>query len=191
VITVPPVPPPCTRPIKLNTYTLVTGYNILVPPSTVVSTGSQIDACAAIAYVTSSPDFTYTSIQGEAFSLSVGQVIYASNGTNDCSVIPDGWYFTDESANTTTAVYHVVSGILTEIVICVPTTTTTTTLACNSYTAYKTTVGIVTVTYTDCTGVASTINVGNSGGGPSTVTFCARCCPNTPPEVTLTNNGIC
>jgi hypothetical protein len=187
------IPPPCTRPIGLRTFTLITGYNIVTPPSTVVSTGSQTDACNAIAYVTSDPNFTYTLIDGEAVSLTLSQTVYANNGTTNCSVVPDGWYFTDESANTTTDVYNIVSGIIIQIVQCVtPTTTTTTTaIPCISYTVTKSTVGVVTVNYIDCTGAPSTVSVGLVGGGPSSVTFCGRCCPSTPPEVTLTNNGIC
>jgi hypothetical protein len=188
------VPPPCVRPTGLRTFTLMTGYNIVTPPSTVVSTGSQTDACNAITYVTSTPNFTYTSIGGQATSLTVSQTVYANNGTTDCSVVPDGWYFTDESANTTTDVYQIVSGVIINIVQCfAPSTTTTTTTAipCISYTAIKSTVGVVTVNYTDCTGAPATASVGLVGGGPSSVTFCGRCCPSTPPEVTLTNNGIC
>ena len=187
------VPPPCVRPTGLRTFTLITGYNIIAPPSTVVSTASQIDACNAIAYVTTNPGFSYTSIIGEATSLTVSEIVYANNGTTDCSVVPDGWYFTDESANTTTNVYNIVSGVIFQIVQCVtPTTTTTTTvIPCISYTAIKSTVGVVTVNYTDCTGAPATASVGLVGGGPSSVTFCGRCCPSTPPEVTLTNNGLC
>lgn len=191
VITIAPIPPPCTRPTTLSTFTLITGYDILVPPSNVISTGSQIDACAAIAYVTTYADFIYTSISGKALSLTLFQTVYANNGTNDCSVVPDGWYFTDESANTTTNVYHIVSGVITEIVQCVATTTTTTTFACTSYTAIKSTVGTVTITYTDCTGAAATASVGLPEGGPSSITFCARCCVVTPVGVSLTNNGPC
>jgi hypothetical protein len=123
------VPPPCVRPTGLRAFTLITGYNIVTPPSNVVSTGSQVDACNAITYVTSNPNFTYTSIIGNTTSLSIFETVFANNGTTDCSVIPDGWYFTDESANTTTNVYHIVSGVIIEIIPCVtPTTTTTTTI---------------------------------------------------------------
>jgi hypothetical protein len=172
-------------------YELITGYDILDPLSNVVSTASQVDACNAITYVTTNQDFIYTFIIGQALSLTLFQTVYANNGTNDCSVVPDGWYFTDESANTTTNVYHIVSGVITEIVQCVATTTTTTTFACTSYTAIKSTVGTVTITYTDCTGAAATASVGLPEGGPSSITFCARCCITTPVGVTLTNNGPC
>lgn len=152
----------------MNTYTLITGYNIIAPPSTVVSTGSQVNACAAIAYVTTHSDFTYTSIQGEVYSLSVGQTVYVSNRTNDCSVIPDGWYFTDESAHTTTNVYHIVSGVITQIVACVPTSTTTTTSTtiCTGSHLYNynlifstTTIGDFTGSFTNACLAADCLNI--------------------------------
>jgi hypothetical protein len=190
VITVPPV---CARPQGLRPFTLVTGYDIIDPPSNVVSTASQVDACNAITYVTTNTEFVYTEIIGDAFSLTLSQTVYVNNGTTNCDVIPDGWYFTDESANTTTDVYHVVAGVIVEIVPCVvpSTTTTTTTLPCTSFTVIKSTVGVVSVPYTDCAGLPATVNVGNAGGGPSSTTFCARCCISTSMDVTLTNNGPC
>ena len=171
VITVPPVPPPCTRPTTITTFELITGYNTLVPPSTVNSTGSQIDACAAIAYVTSSPDFVYTFIIGQAFSLSLLQTVYIGTGT-DCTVMPDGWYFTDESANTTTNVYHIVSGVITEIVQCVPTSTTTTTSTtiCTGSHLYNynlifstTTIGDFTSSFTNACLAAACLNIVTCG----------------------------
>ena len=189
VITVPPV---CTRPTGLNSFTLITGYNIISPPSTVVSTGSQIDACNAITYVTTNAGFTYTSVIGRAASLILLETVYANNGTTDCSVVPDGWYFTDESANTTREVYHIVSGVITDIVACfTPTTTTTTTLPCTLYKASKTAAGISTINYVNCAGVPTITEVGIVGGGYSEVTFCASCCTSVPPSVTLTNIGGC
>jgi hypothetical protein len=171
VITVPPVPPPCTRPTTITTFELITGYNTLVPPSTVNSTGSQIDACAAIAYVTSSPDFVYTFIIGQAFSLSLLQTVYIGTGT-DCTVMPDGWYFTDQSANTTTNVYHIVSGVITEIVQCVPTSTTTTTSTtiCTGSHLYNynlifstTTIGDFTSSFTNACLAAACLNIVTCG----------------------------
>jgi hypothetical protein len=184
---------PCTRPAGLQTISLITGYTTTDPPSTVISTANSEDACNAVAYVTTYPDFIYILLSAKAINLTLFQEVYLDNGTNDCTTVPDGWYFTDESANTTTDVYHIESGIITEILRCVPaTTTTTTTIACFSYTISKTTVGVVTVSYTDCSGVTQTVNIGNSGGGPSTQTFCARSgSVITPPEVTLINNGPC
>jgi hypothetical protein len=189
------VPPPCVRPTGLRTFTLITGYNIIDPPSTVTSTASQADACDAIVFITGgTSEFSYTTISGAAVSLTLSQTVYANNGTTDCTVVPDGWYFTDESAYTTTNVYHIVSGVIVEIVACFApaTTTTSTTIACISYTVIKSTVGVVSIPYTDCAGLPASVSVGNVEGGPSSRTFCARNgSVTTPPEVSLTNNGIC
>ena len=193
VITVPPAPPPCVRPENLNQDDFAIGYDLTALNITVDSTATQIDACNAITYLnTVPPNTVVNTIVGSYEFLTLGSIIYAGpNYETDCSVIPDGWYFTDESSGSGT-VYQVVGGIIVSIEQCFPTTTTTTTaIPCISYTALKTTVGVVAVTYTDCTGAPVSVNVGLVGGGPSSVTFCGRCCPSTPADVTLTNNGIC
>jgi hypothetical protein len=157
------------------------------------SIANQIDACNAMTYLnTIPPNTVVNTILGNYVSLSLGSIIYAGESTEtDCSVIPDGWYFTNESSSEGT-VYEVVGGVIINIEQCFTITTTTTTATpCVSYTAIKTTVGTVAVNYIDCTGIPTTVNVGLPGGGPSSVTFCGRCCPSTPPEVSLTNNGIC
>lgn len=193
IITVGPTPPPCTRPANLTVDEFVTGYELLPASIGIDSTGSQSDACNAMTYLNTFPPNTIiNSITGSYSFLSFGSIIYAGDDTEtDCSVIPDGWYFTDESSFFG-QVYNVVNGIVVEIGNCVNTTTTTTTdFPCTSYRAIKTTVGVTTVTYTDCTGAPASVNVGLIGGGPSSASFCARCCVSTPPDVTLTNNGIC
>ena len=193
LITVGPTPPPCTRPTGLLQNEFAVGYTITSIPLTVISTASQSDACNAINYInTIPPNTVVNTITGSYSSLTIGSIIYAgSSFQTDCTVIPDGWYFTDESS-ASGIVYQVVSGAIAQIQSCFPTTTTTSTaFPCISYTAVKSTVGVVAVTYTDCTGAAASVNVGLSGGGPSSVTFCARCCITTPTGVTLTNNGNC
>jgi hypothetical protein len=185
---------PCSRPEGLAPFTLITGYNIISPPSTVVSTGSQVAACNAITYVTNNSNFSYNQLFVDAESLSLNQTVYISNGTLDCSVVADGWYFTNQSANTTQEVYHIVSGRIVEIAVCsTPTTTTTTTtvLPCSAFRASKTTAGITTISYTNCSGVPATVQVGLVGGGYSEVTFCASCCVSVAIGVTLTNLGSC
>lgn len=191
------IPPPCQRPNTVSNYQFITGYNIIAPPSTVVSTGSQIDACNALTYYNSnfgSPNVIFNDISTQIQSITIGQLVYDTTTFPDCTTIVDGWYFTDETAASTTVI-NVVGGIITEIVNCNPattTTTTSTTLNCFSYTISKTTVGVVTVTYTDCSENPQSVNIGNVEGGPSTQTFCARSgSVVTPPEVTLINNGPC
>jgi len=189
----PPAPPPCTRPENLNQDDFAIGYRLTDLNIVVDSTGSQIDACNAITYLnTIPPNTTVNTIVGSYEFLTLGSIIYAGpNYETDCSVIPDGWYFTDQSSASGT-VYEVVDGIIINIGECFQTTTTTTTaIPCNSYTAFKTSVGVVAVTYTDCTGAEVSVNVGLVGGGPSDVTFCGRICINTSECITLTNNGPC
>jgi hypothetical protein len=189
------IPQPCQRPMELRTVNFVTGYNIIDPPSTVVSTANAEDACDALNFIfepTEIVDITINFILAQLTSITVGQTVYDGTTGTDCTVVANGWYFTDETA-ASGLVFNVVDGVIVEIVNCNPsTTTTTTTLNCFSFTISKTTVGVVAVTYTDCSGNPQTVNVGNSGGGPSSQTFCARNgSVTTPPEVTLINNGIC
>ena len=193
IITIPPI---CQRPTGLQTINFTTGYNIINPPSTVVSTGSQIDACNAITYINTTPilDYSENIILVQAVSTTINQTVYDGTTGTDCTVIPDGWYFTDETSSNDT-VFNVVGGIIVEIVNCNPVTTTTTTttvMPCYSFTITKTTVGTVTVTFTDCSGVTQTRTVGLPEGGFSTQTFCARSVVTpTPAGVSLTNNGLC
>jgi hypothetical protein len=131
LITVPPIPPPCQRPTGMQTLNFITGYDIIAPPSTVVSTASQVNACAAVAYIDSQSGIepfpiTLTYIIVNVVNITIGQTVYDGLTGTDCTLIPNGWYFTDETANSG-VVFNVVSGIITEIVNCNPTTTTTST----------------------------------------------------------------
>jgi hypothetical protein len=129
VITVGPTPPPCTRPTDLLQDNFAIGYRLTSLNVNVDSTDTQPDACNAMTYLnTFPPNTTVNTIVGSYVSLSLGSIIYAGETTlTDCTVIPDGWYFTNESSFYG-LVYHVVSGAITEIESCFPTTTTTTTL---------------------------------------------------------------
>ena len=194
VITVPPIPPPCQRPMGLQTFQFITGYNITDPPSIVVSTASQLDACDTMDYIYTAPAGTISVnfILAQATSTTIGQIVYNGLTGTDCTVIADGWYFTDETAGSD-LVFNVVNGYIIEIVNCNPvTTTTTTTSNCYSYTVSKTTVGSVIVSFVTCEGVPGAAFIGEPLGGPSILTFCARAgTVLTPPEVTLINNGLC
>ena len=194
-IIVPPIPPACQRPMGVTNFSFITGYDVLDPPSTVVSTANVEDACNSVTYYNANfgdPNVIFNSILVQAISIEVGQIMYDGLTGTDCTTIADGWYYTDETASFTNVI-SVVGGEITQIVNCSPsTTTTTTTINCYSFTITKTTVGVVTVTYTDCSGIAQTVDIGNVEGGPSTQTFCARNGSiTTPPEVTLLNNGPC
>ncbi|MCI4437587.1 MAG: hypothetical protein JHC33_12340 [Ignisphaera sp.] len=198
VITIPPIPPPCQRPMNLPVFEFITGYNIIYPPSTVVSTGSQADACDSMNYYNEifglDPNVEFNDILAEVVNIEINQTVYDGTTGTDCTLIPDGWYYTDETAGSSN-VFSVVNGIITEIVNCPSDTTTTTTTSpnCFSFTVRKSTPGTVAVTYIDCSGEPASVNIGNpSPGGPTETTFCAR---NgsivVPAEVTLSNNGSC
>jgi len=127
-ITVPPTTTTtttggCTRPEGLDLYGFYTGYQEGVDPP-VVSTGSFIDACSAITYSNSNL-VTLTGFSVNTVSLSIGSLVYLGQGT-DCTMVPDGWYFTNEG-QVEGFVYSVISGVIVEITSCQPTTTTTTT----------------------------------------------------------------
>ena len=113
----------CTRPAGLNLYGFFTGYQFESDPP-VDSTGSLIDACAAITF-TNLVSASMTGFSVNAANLLYGSTVYLGNGI-DCTLVPDGWYFTDESRVDGFA-YHVVSGIISQISSCTFTTTTTST----------------------------------------------------------------
>jgi hypothetical protein len=115
----------CSRPAGLNLYGFFTGYQVGSSPA-IVSTGSLMDACAAIAF-TNSTSVIMTGFSVNAENLFVGTEVYYETGT-DCTLVPDGWYFTSEGQSEGFA-YHLVGGIITEISSCqFGTTTTTSTL---------------------------------------------------------------
>jgi hypothetical protein len=124
------VPPPCTRPDTLYRGVFFTGYDIISPPSTVVSTGSMMDACNAVNYLNSFPGGyvnvipTYLNVVYEGYYS--GSKVFVDNETNDCTTIPDGWYFTQLS-QIDGEVFQVMSGEIIIISSCPATTTTTST----------------------------------------------------------------
>jgi len=117
--------PPCERPVGLSIFSLITGYLTEDPWAEVVSTGSLETACAALSLY---PMYEVTSIEGWAFSISIGNQVYADDNTEDCTCVPNGWYFTDETAFYGNII-HIVDCIIVEITNCTPTTTTTSTTA--------------------------------------------------------------
>jgi len=109
--------PPSHRPPGLTTYNTCRGYDNGVDPI-VNSTSSDVAACNAISYINANfatpPALLLVTVQSE--TLAVGVNIYAGTGT-DIYTIPDGWYFTEEGLFTAT-VFHVESGIVTQITPC-------------------------------------------------------------------------
>ena len=117
----------CKRPKKVTSYSLITGYEILSPPATVVSTGSKADACAAENFLLTSDliGLSVSILQVQAESLKVWEKVWLGWHTTNCTVIPDGWYFTEEIMYTN-MVFHVVGGYIVEDSSCTTTSTSTT-----------------------------------------------------------------
>ena len=148
------VPPPCTRPSDLTYDAFFTGYNIVSPPSTVVSTGSLGAACAAISFLNgeggTDPNVIPTYILIQYQGLFIGSEIYLYNDSNDCTTIPDGWYFTGESQYLNEAI-HVVGGVIVAITTCPTTTTTTSSSTSTSTSTTSTTTSTSSTTTTSTT----------------------------------------
>lgn len=130
VITVPPVPAPCVRPSGLQAFSFVTGYDILSPASTVVSTGSFSEACDAKTFIFSNPvGIEVNTLIGHTLALQVGSPVYAENGTQDCTIYPNGFYSWNDPS---VGIVEVSGGYIVSITPCDITTTTTST-TCNLY----------------------------------------------------------
>jgi hypothetical protein len=196
------VPPACKRPTNVGPYAFIKGYTALVGLAYTDSTLSQEVACAAEALYNSIPDvdpiplYEFSATPCSAIDLNFGRTIYKGQTGTDCAVIDDGWYYTDDTAEEN-MVIQVANGKIVDMVYCIEPTSTTTTssttnsVACSTYTASKITAGITTFTYIDCSGATQTNNVGNTSGGVSTVTFCAKSVTSFGTGVTITYNGPC
>lgn len=116
----------CIRPLGLDAVDLIVGY--VTPAGKLIgSTASRLLACSAMSYITDNPltvPLTISAYSDGSYIL--GTQFYANNGTQDCSCIPNGWYFSSESAEYC-YVFHVVNCVIVELVDCCLTTTTTTT----------------------------------------------------------------
>ena len=122
----------CQR-IVSQTFTLFEGYQI-VGNSAVVTSGSAQEACDASKFIPLTANVEDGSSQvlpitfsAQGNTLDLGQLLYFGV-SNDCTVVPDGWYFTSETASNN-FVFYVSGGVIQETYDCncVMTTTTTTT----------------------------------------------------------------
>tara|TARA_R110000868_G_scaffold823_6_gene6236 strand:+ start:10967 stop:17023 length:6057 start_codon:yes stop_codon:yes gene_type:complete len=133
------VPTPTTTTIcqrsVVNTFGLFEGYQIVGDPA-VVTTGSAQEACDASNFVPlvinpEDPTATVLAITflAQGTTLTPGELLYYGLGT-DCTFVPDGWYYTTETASNN-QVFQVVSGVIQQVYDCqcVVTTTSTTTVA--------------------------------------------------------------
>jgi hypothetical protein len=135
VITVPPTTTTtiCQRPSWLPSYILYNGYQITGENPVVTSSSLEV-VCESFSIINSSVEKTLTSFNFMSTLtpsfltsgiLEVGQILYNTNYLTDCSLVADGWYF-DLNSPINNYTYHVVNGVITEIVNCDCGTTTTT-----------------------------------------------------------------
>jgi len=161
----------------LSNRSLIGGYTIVSPPATFISIGSKEEACSAEEFLLNydweadPPNNPILVIQeAQGLIIQLGTILFDDWHSTDCSLIPDGWYFTDELMYAQ-QVFHVVSGIIIEIASCIPPTTTTTTTCF----ACPTTTSTTTLPQIDCGNTiiydsdtmyenAYTVNLGSATG---------------------------
>ena len=132
VITIPPVPTTtlCNRGAISNWTVFYSEYQIDADPA-INFTGSKEETCnALLVTMFHSPSITMTSFSGASNSLTVGAIVYYDVTSSDCTLVPDGWYFAQQSW-VDNLVYHIEGGIIVEIDICSCTVDTTTTMVPN------------------------------------------------------------
>jgi hypothetical protein len=160
-ITVPPVPTTtiCQRSDVPNSDVFVTGYLESCGPE-VITTGSPLDACAAMVYLNNLETFDYiqfNTITVQYLSLEIGQIVYLDSNSTDCTTVPDGWYFTGISLVQEIA-YQVENGIIISIYDCNATTTTTTTFVPNTFCYTVNMYGDLTLFWVDGLGVTNQLD---------------------------------
>jgi hypothetical protein len=158
-ITVPPTTTTtiCQRSNVPNSSEFITGYLESCGPE-VITTGSSEDACAGIAYL-NSVDLNYVNINSISisyFSLELGQIVYLDSTSTDCTTVPDGFYFTQESSFYNT-VYEIENGMIVGIYDC-STTTTTTTFVPNTFCYTVQMYGNLTLFWVDGTGTINQLD---------------------------------
>ena len=133
IITVPPTTTTtiCQRPSDLIRNTFYIGYTLNDGP-TVITTNSFEDACNSISFTKNAFNQGTYSMNGfsvSSSSLDLYTIVYLDANSLDCTLVPNGWYYTAES-QFYNFVYNVSNGVIISINTCnCETTTTTTTLA--------------------------------------------------------------
>jgi hypothetical protein len=119
IITVPPTPTTtiCQRPYTVQGYNLITGY-IDLDENTITTTSSALEACSSLSLFNNEEStLEFTSIEASIISIEIGQTVYTGIYDSSCSVVADGWYYTDELASSE-KIFHVVNGEIVEIIDC-------------------------------------------------------------------------
>lgn len=128
----------CKRPASVIDFDFISGYELTTPISNIDTSLSKEAACGHIALydaLLGDPIYIPTIVPVSLTNLSVGEIPYDGLTGTDCSVIPDGWYFTSQTAPLN-QIIHVLNGIIDSIETCdvaVTTTTTSTTVVSRLY----------------------------------------------------------
>ena len=150
-ITVPPTTTTtiCTRTNNPYTGSFITGYTESCGP-TFITSGSSEDACSGLNYLNSLDNWDYVEVDSISIAynkLEVGQIVYLGAYATDCTVVPDGFYFNEESISGN-IIYEIVNGEIVSVINC-STTTTTTTFVPNTYCYTVEVFGLVTLIWVD------------------------------------------
>ena len=107
----------CQRPQGLQEFTFSNAITVGGVPPSVNFTASQILACQALDDFYNVPGSNLSGFGVDAESMIVGDTMYNGTTGTDCTLVEDGYYICLDLSST--QVYHVVDGILTEILPCV------------------------------------------------------------------------
>jgi len=115
----------CQRSVDLNNGYFFDRYQVGTNPE-IISSGNFIDACNAVSFLNLiQTDFTSTGFSVQSSLYDVGDVIYYDADSTDCTLVSDGWYFTNEGISLG-FVYNVQGGVIAEVANCDCDATTTT-----------------------------------------------------------------
>lgn len=106
----------CQRPQGLSDFTFDYSIEVGGTPPSFNFTFTQSDACQALLDFYNIPGSTLGGFGVQAASMSINDTVYTAGTGTDCTVVSDGYYLCIGLSNS--QVYHVVGGVLTEILIC-------------------------------------------------------------------------
>ncbi len=92
----------------------------------------------------------------------IGDVVYLTAGSYDCTYASNGWYFTDETANNNTA-FRIENGVVVEYSNCSQYTTTTTTTTSAPMFTFSGVLELVNCASTSAVGIMLNNTSGNLG----------------------------
>jgi hypothetical protein len=118
----------CQRPSNLRRFNFSIGYTF-TGESEVITKNSFEDACAGLTITRNTyGQYEVSFITSRAESLEVGSIVYFDAFSSDCTLVSDGWYYT-QGGQFGSFVYHILNGVIVSIDSCeCGTTTSTTTL---------------------------------------------------------------